>query len=148
MKKTTTYLLIFLVSLLFAGCTLEQRCQRRLVFLQKNCPQCFDKLTIRDTLIKEGWIHDTTFIFSHDTIPDTFNISKDNTEVQITHNGDSVRVVIKQKTDTVYLESEVPAIPPPDEPQPEAESGGGAWWKLLLAVFGTILIIWFIRKKL
>ena len=124
MKTRYIFFLLIISSLLFAGCSLERRCQRRLAFLQSNCPDCFTTARIHDTIVREGWVHDTTFVLTRDTTTgkdttkadttnrDSFTIQKQNTTVQIDRDGDSLRVRIEVKNDTLYLDKPVP-VPKP-----------------------------------
>lgn len=134
--------LLLLCSL--AGCSLEQRCNRRLAFLTKNCPQCFEPVTLRDTIITDAVRYDTSFVMRNDTVADTFVLEKERVRVQVVRLHDTLLVQAEVKADTIYIERESAVLHPP---QTGAEKRGLVCL-LLISLALCFLLVWFIKKKL
>ncbi len=141
------FILCVLLSVIFAGCSVEQRCQRRLVFLENNCPDCFTTATVRDTIIREGWRHDTAFIIHSltDTVADTFVLERERVSVRIIRTCDTLLVTADVLADTIYIERQV-AVPTHVKTVEK-----GRWlWRLLLvlcAISGIIIVARWINKR-
>ena len=141
--KTKVLFFIFLC-LLLAGCSTQRRCERRLAFVERHCPDCFTTVTVRDTIIREGWKHDTAFIIGLDTIPDTFYIEKEKVSVRIVRHTDTLFCTVENNPDTVYIEQVVNV--------PQLPKSNGKVWARVAALFGLLFLLsvlgWIIRLKL
>jgi hypothetical protein len=145
MKRHFTVILSISLLLLcsLAGCSLEQRCNRRLAFLEKNCPQCFEPVTLRDTIITEAVRYDTSFVMRNDTVADTFVMEKERVKVQVVRLHETLLVQAEVKADTIYIERESAVL---QHPRTGAEKCGKLC-TLLISLVCILILIWFIKKE-
>ena len=149
--KTKVLFFISLLSLLLAGCSTQRRCERRLAFVERHCPDCFKTVTVtvRDTIFQEGWQVDTLFVIERDTIADsiivcdTFLFEKERVKVQLIVVNDTIFADIESKPDTI-VNTQVVNVPQPPKSNEKV-------WARVAALFGLLFLLsllgWIIRAK-
>lgn len=136
--------LLFLI-IATASCSTQQRCQRRLAFLEKNCPDVFTTATIRDTIIQQGWSHDTLLIMSRDTTQlDTIYVEKERTSVRIVRIHDTLHTTITTRPDTIYRERTVQVA---DQQSIKKSNAAKTLAVVALTLCAAILLLNFAIKK-
>ncbi len=151
--RTKLLFFIFLCLLLLASCSTQRRCERRLAFVERHCPDCFKTVTVtvRDTIFQEGWQVDTMFVIERDTIADsivvcdTFLFEKEKVKVQLIVMKDTIFASITNNPDTIVRTQVV------NVPVPQPTNGNGKVWARVAALFGLLFLLsvlgWIIRLK-
>lgn len=145
-KMKKNFFLSILALLLLSSCN----CQQRMARLQKKCPQCFEQITIADTIALPSARIDTVFVSSH-TI-DTFVLEHNRATLEVIKQVDTLYATLHLKPDTIYRTLHLPAPhleTSPDEqetiPHKVARLMRPAVW---LVPFIIVLCIYIQRKKL
>lgn len=129
--------IIILVCLLTIACSPEKRLSR----LVEKHPELLrpDTIILHDTIILDGLTVDSTFKFVE---WDTVFIDTSGVQVKLIHLRDSIRVFIKQKADTIFIEKKIPfkqvVI---EKPQWLTYIENHKWQLIIVVVVGLILIM-------
>ena len=114
-KMKKKFFLTILSILLLGSCS----CNSRMARLQKKCPQCFEKITVSDTVAVPSTRIDTVFVATHAV--DTFVIEHNRASLEIIKEVDTLYTTLHLKPDTIYRTLHLPAPhlePVPDDDDP------------------------------
>ena len=109
MKKK--FFLTISAILLLGSCSCHSRIER----LQKKCPQCFEKITVSDTVAVPSARIDTVFVASHTV--DTFVLEHNRASLEIVKEVDTLYTTLHLKPDTIYRTLHLPAPRTTQEPR-------------------------------
>lgn len=125
-----------------ASCSMQRRCERRLAFVDEHCPDMFEEFVVVDTVIKEEWKADTTFVMSHDTVVDTFLFEHENIAVKLIKIHDTLKVSVESKPDTIIKPMYVKV------PEHVVESHHNArFGAIVICALAIFALGWFLSKK-